>query len=341
MDFDVTVEIPKGHRNKYEVDHETGRIRLDRTLFTSTQYPADYGFIEGTLGAGRRPAGRAGAGARADLPGLPDPVPRHRHVPDDRREGRRRQGALRARTRTRARSTCATSTTWASSTGWRSSTSSRSTRTWSRASRSRARPGSGRVEAEAEIRASFRRRQETRPGRDHDRADARAAGPPSGPAAASLARAAPAADRVEPRARGPGRRGRAPRRPPGPPTTTSERVEQVGGPAEVRRRRPRRRTSRRRRPPPAPTTSTAGGQQPSRPGLVGRGEQRDAEHGEAGQPGDDQRHPLPQGHEQPGAQQQRGRRDRDQQPGRRCRRAVTSTTRRARRPAPRARSASR
>lgn len=50
MDFDVTVEIPKGNRNKYEVDHATGRIRLDRTLFTSTQYPADYGFIEGTLG---------------------------------------------------------------------------------------------------------------------------------------------------------------------------------------------------------------------------------------------------------------------------------------------------
>jgi inorganic pyrophosphatase len=50
MDFDVTVEIPKGHRNKYEMDHETGRIRLDRTLFTATQYPADYGFIEGTLG---------------------------------------------------------------------------------------------------------------------------------------------------------------------------------------------------------------------------------------------------------------------------------------------------
>jgi inorganic pyrophosphatase len=51
MEFDVTVEIPKGNRNKYEVDHETGRIRLDRTLFTATQYPADYGFIEGTLGA--------------------------------------------------------------------------------------------------------------------------------------------------------------------------------------------------------------------------------------------------------------------------------------------------
>ncbi len=50
MEFDVTVEIPKGQRNKYEVDHETGRIRLDRTLFTATQYPADYGYIEGTLG---------------------------------------------------------------------------------------------------------------------------------------------------------------------------------------------------------------------------------------------------------------------------------------------------
>ncbi len=50
MVFDVLIEIPKGQRNKYEVDHETGRMRLDRMLFTSTRYPADYGFIEGTLG---------------------------------------------------------------------------------------------------------------------------------------------------------------------------------------------------------------------------------------------------------------------------------------------------
>ncbi|MDR0416517.1 MAG: inorganic diphosphatase [Propionibacteriaceae bacterium] len=50
MVFDVTVEIPRGSKNKYELDHKTGRIRLDRTLFTSTQYPSDYGFIEGTLG---------------------------------------------------------------------------------------------------------------------------------------------------------------------------------------------------------------------------------------------------------------------------------------------------
>ena len=50
MEFDVTIEIPKGCRNKYEVDHKTGKIYLDRTLFTATQYPADYGFIDDTLG---------------------------------------------------------------------------------------------------------------------------------------------------------------------------------------------------------------------------------------------------------------------------------------------------
>lgn len=50
LTFDVLVEIPKGERNKYEVDHESGRLRLDRMLFTSTQYPTDYGYIENTLG---------------------------------------------------------------------------------------------------------------------------------------------------------------------------------------------------------------------------------------------------------------------------------------------------
>ena len=50
MEFDVFIEIPRGSRNKYEVDHDTGLIRLDRTLFTSTQYPADYGFVRDTLG---------------------------------------------------------------------------------------------------------------------------------------------------------------------------------------------------------------------------------------------------------------------------------------------------
>jgi inorganic pyrophosphatase len=50
MEFDVVVEIPKGQRNKYEVDHDTGRIRLDRMLYTAMTYPADYGYIEHTLG---------------------------------------------------------------------------------------------------------------------------------------------------------------------------------------------------------------------------------------------------------------------------------------------------
>ncbi|MET8153311.1 inorganic diphosphatase [Actinoplanes sp. NPDC049668] len=49
MDFDVTVEIPGGTRNKYVIDPRTHRLRLDRTLFTSTKYPADYGFIDDTL----------------------------------------------------------------------------------------------------------------------------------------------------------------------------------------------------------------------------------------------------------------------------------------------------
>lgn len=49
MHVDMIVEIPKGSRNKYEMDHETGQIFLDRMLFTATRYPADYGFIPNTL----------------------------------------------------------------------------------------------------------------------------------------------------------------------------------------------------------------------------------------------------------------------------------------------------
>ena len=51
MQFDVVIEIPKGQRNKYEMDHETGRIRLDRMLFTSTRYPSDYGYVGDPLDA--------------------------------------------------------------------------------------------------------------------------------------------------------------------------------------------------------------------------------------------------------------------------------------------------
>jgi len=50
MHFDVTIEIPRGSGNKYEVDHTTGRIRLDRAVFTSMVFPQDYGSIDNTLG---------------------------------------------------------------------------------------------------------------------------------------------------------------------------------------------------------------------------------------------------------------------------------------------------
>jgi len=49
-DVVVFVEIPAGSRNKYEYNESLGGIVLDRRLFTSMSYPADYGFIEGTLG---------------------------------------------------------------------------------------------------------------------------------------------------------------------------------------------------------------------------------------------------------------------------------------------------
>jgi inorganic pyrophosphatase len=45
----VLVEIPKGSRNKYELDHASGRLRLDRALHSAVHYPTDYGFIENTL----------------------------------------------------------------------------------------------------------------------------------------------------------------------------------------------------------------------------------------------------------------------------------------------------
>jgi inorganic pyrophosphatase len=52
---EAVVEIPKGSRNKYEMDHATGIIRLDRILFASIHYPTDYGFIPGTRAADGAP----------------------------------------------------------------------------------------------------------------------------------------------------------------------------------------------------------------------------------------------------------------------------------------------
>ncbi len=48
-DFSAVIEIPKGSRCKYELDKHTGLLRLDRVLYTSTHYPASYGFIPRTF----------------------------------------------------------------------------------------------------------------------------------------------------------------------------------------------------------------------------------------------------------------------------------------------------
>ena len=47
--FPVVIEVPKGSKNKYELDKETGFLRLDRVLYSAVHYPADYGFIPRTF----------------------------------------------------------------------------------------------------------------------------------------------------------------------------------------------------------------------------------------------------------------------------------------------------
>lgn len=54
-DFIACIEIPKGSKNKYELDKETGALRLDRILFTSTHYPQNYGFIPHTYAGDNDP----------------------------------------------------------------------------------------------------------------------------------------------------------------------------------------------------------------------------------------------------------------------------------------------
>ena len=46
---DALIEIPLGSRNKYELNEKTGRIHLDRVLYSAMSYPAEYGYIENTL----------------------------------------------------------------------------------------------------------------------------------------------------------------------------------------------------------------------------------------------------------------------------------------------------
>ena len=67
--IDVLIEIPRGSRNKYEFDHEKGRIRLDRTLFTATVYPTDYGFVPDTLAEDGDPIDALVMGSEPTFPG--------------------------------------------------------------------------------------------------------------------------------------------------------------------------------------------------------------------------------------------------------------------------------
>jgi len=63
------VEIPKGSRNKYEYDHESEVIKLDRFLFSSMVYPTDYGFIPETLGLDGDPLDAMVCVSEATFPG--------------------------------------------------------------------------------------------------------------------------------------------------------------------------------------------------------------------------------------------------------------------------------
>src|SRR5947208_16583680 len=49
VQLEAIIEIPRGSRNKYEMNYETGELWLDRELFTATRYPTDYGFVPKTL----------------------------------------------------------------------------------------------------------------------------------------------------------------------------------------------------------------------------------------------------------------------------------------------------
>lgn len=67
---EAVIEVPKGSRNKYEIDHETGEVWLDRLLFTATRYPADYGFLPGTLGEDGDPLDVLVLGDEPTFPGV-------------------------------------------------------------------------------------------------------------------------------------------------------------------------------------------------------------------------------------------------------------------------------
>jgi inorganic pyrophosphatase len=68
------IEIPAGSRNKYEYDPKIGHVVLDRTLWTSVVYPADYGFLMDTLGRDGDPVDVLVLVAEPTFPGVVIPV---------------------------------------------------------------------------------------------------------------------------------------------------------------------------------------------------------------------------------------------------------------------------
>lgn len=68
--IEVVIEVPKGSRNKYEIDHHTGEVWLDRLLFTATRYPADYGFLPNSLGEDGDPLDALILGEEPTFPGV-------------------------------------------------------------------------------------------------------------------------------------------------------------------------------------------------------------------------------------------------------------------------------
>ena len=155
----VVIEIPRGSRNKYEIDHDTNRVYLDRRLFTATTYPADYGFIPDTLGGDGDPLDALVLLDDPVYPGVWVRGPAGRRAVHARRGRRGRQDHLRAagraalgRRRRHRRPDRRSSST-------RSSTSSRCTRRSSRTSTRRPTGIGGRDDAWREIdeaRANYR-----------------------------------------------------------------------------------------------------------------------------------------------------------------------------------------
>lgn len=68
------IEIPLGSKNKYEMDARTGRIRLDRVLYSAMSYPAEYGHIENTLAPDGDPLDILVIGSEPTFPGCVVPA---------------------------------------------------------------------------------------------------------------------------------------------------------------------------------------------------------------------------------------------------------------------------